>query len=202
MRGQIPPQGYAKDVLIQAYNWIMSQPESVKSQATTADALVVLYNRARRAGGSDAPVSSEKFRNELKDIASELKNFSDPEDQRQAPPVNGEPVALRSAAPLPPRAAEQPLAHAAHGDGPILRNSVHPEAERAGYRQLPPDFPRAPSRPAFIDDGINERPVLSLDSRTIEVLQKTRAHLNLSSDSEALRMLVVLGFERLQGLFR
>ncbi|HEX4926249.1 MAG TPA: hypothetical protein VFV50_19300 [Bdellovibrionales bacterium] len=201
MRGQIPPQGYAKDVLIQAYNWIMSQPESVKSQATTADALVVLYNRARR-GGSDAPVSSEKFRNELKDIASELKNFSDPEDQRTAPPVNGEPVALRTAPAAAPRAPEGHMAHSVHGDGPIVRNAIHPDAERASSRHAPLEYQRGPSRPTFIDDALNDRPVLSLDSRTLEVLQKTRAHLNLSSDSEALRMLVVLGFERVQNLFR
>jgi hypothetical protein len=43
---------------------------------------------------------------------------------------------------------------------------------------------------------------LTLDSHSLEILRKVRNHLNLSSDMEALRMLLSLGFERLQILFR
>lgn len=160
MRGQTPPQAYAKEVLVQAYNWIQSQPDSVKVQAVSADALVSLFNRARRGGGADgmnAPVSSEKFRSELKDIATELKNFSDPELPPQVPPP----------------------------------------------RQLPLEVQRQfAQRPSMIEESREEMHSLHLDARTIEMLHKVKSHLNLSSDSEALRMLVVLGFERLQGLFR
>ncbi len=42
----------------------------------------------------------------------------------------------------------------------------------------------------------------SLDPHSLEIIKKVRQHLNLGSDIEALRMLLVLGFEKLQTLFK
>jgi hypothetical protein len=177
MRGQIPPQGYAKESLIQAFDWLQAQPENVKSQAVSADALIALFNRAKRNGEGTVRVSSEQFKTELKDIATELKNFSDPE-----PPPPKEKPAPRQL----PLDMQKP---ASHRDDLRREDVVRDEYRREDYRRMAPP----PREDLFHGD---------LDPRTSEMLQKVRHHLNLGSDSEALRMLVVLGFERLQNLFR
>ncbi len=41
-----------------------------------------------------------------------------------------------------------------------------------------------------------------LDPQSLEILKKVRQHLNLGSETEALRMLLVLGFEKVQSLFK
>jgi len=41
-----------------------------------------------------------------------------------------------------------------------------------------------------------------LDPQSLEILKKVRQHLNLGSDIEAMRMLLVLGYERIQTLLK
>jgi hypothetical protein len=82
----LPPQAYTREVLTSAFNWLQTQPESVKKLATTPDALVGLYLRAQRYGASsleaDAPVSSQNFMSDLKNLAEGLKQFEDPKERR------------------------------------------------------------------------------------------------------------------------
>jgi hypothetical protein len=82
----LPPQAYTRENLTAAFNWLQSQPESVKRLATTPDALVGLFMRAQRFGASsleaDAPVSSQHFMSDLKNLAEGLKQFEEP---RRAP---------------------------------------------------------------------------------------------------------------------
>lgn len=61
---------------------------------------------------------------------------------------------------------------------------------------VPPQAP-AQTRPSSSHADFN-----SLDPHSLEILKKVRQHLNLGSDVEALRMLLVLGFEKLQSLFK
>lgn len=91
----LPPQAYTREILTAAFNWLQTQPESVKKLATTPDALVGLYSRAKRFGNSslesDAPVSSQNFMSDLKHLAEGLKQFEEPApiprpQQRQSTP--------------------------------------------------------------------------------------------------------------------
>ena len=65
---KLPPQAYTRDTVLEAFNWLNSQPESVRQLAKNEDALVSLYLRAKRFGGvgspleQEAPVSSKKFK--------------------------------------------------------------------------------------------------------------------------------------------
>src|SRR5688572_24243925 len=91
-----PPQAYTREVLTTAFNWLQSQPDSVRRQATTPDSLVALYMRAQRHGSSslatslqtEAPVSSQNFMSDLKNLAEGLKQFEDPKARIQAQAQN------------------------------------------------------------------------------------------------------------------
>lgn len=75
----LPPQAYTREILTAAFNWLQGQPESVRKIATTPDALVSLYMRARRFGDSsvdsDSVDTSQNFISELKNLAEGLKQF-------------------------------------------------------------------------------------------------------------------------------
>ncbi|MCM2280423.1 MAG: hypothetical protein NDI61_01095 [Bdellovibrionaceae bacterium] len=75
----LPPQAYTREILAVAFNWLQSQPESIKRLAQSPDALVGLYLRAQRYGHAspeaDAPVTSQNFVNDLKNLAEGLKQF-------------------------------------------------------------------------------------------------------------------------------
>jgi hypothetical protein len=83
----LPPQAYTREILTNAFNWLQSQPESVRKIATTPDALVGLFLRAQRYGNSsleaDAPISSQSFISDLKNLAEGLKQFEAPRDARR-----------------------------------------------------------------------------------------------------------------------
>jgi len=72
--GTLPPQAYTREMLMQAYQWLRVQPESIKEMAVTPDALVSLFLKAKRSGDSSlesiAPISKENFRNDFKKYRS------------------------------------------------------------------------------------------------------------------------------------
>ena len=102
----LPPQAYTRDVLVKAIDWVATQSPTMRERASSADALVSMYLQARRRASEwqhEAPVSGENFRNDLKHLAEDLKQFEEP----SAPPqVNHVPHVhvpeMRYEAPLPP----------------------------------------------------------------------------------------------------
>jgi hypothetical protein len=74
-----------------------------------------------------------------------------------------------------------------------------PEQEKmvAAFQQ-PETPPQQLTAPAPKATGLE----LTLDPQSLEILKKVRQHLNLSSDTEAMRMLLVLGFEKIQALLK
>ena len=72
-----------------------------------------------------------------------------------------------------------------------------PEPEKSAPPQMVQAEPTFP--PAKMSGNLE---INSLDQHSLEILRKVRQHLNLGSDLEALRMLLVLGFEKLQTLFK
>ncbi|MGE3974436.1 MAG: hypothetical protein AB7F59_07925 [Bdellovibrionales bacterium] len=178
IRGNLPPQAYTKDVLAQAFAWLQNQDDKVKHMAQNSDALVALYLRAKRHGDApphkeDQPASVESFRHQLKSLAQDLQQFVPEEEQRPRIPASM-PAIEDFKEPTPPPAYARPP-------------------------QTPPP-PQIPQAPVIAPQ--NTIGALALDSQSLEILKKVRNHLNLSSEMEALRMLLVLGHERLQTLFR
>ncbi len=76
----MPPQAYTRDTLVKAIDWIARQPLSVKERANSADLTVSLYLQACRRTDLhlDSPVSGETFREDLKHLAQDLKQFEEP----------------------------------------------------------------------------------------------------------------------------
>lgn len=156
-----PPQAYTRDMLAAAYEWLGSQPPSIRELATNSDNLVALYLQARRRltnnsanTNSRSPstmteVSSEAFKQDLRTLAEGMKQF----DSTSSP-------MSRSHLPVPQQTVSQPMTQTTQQE---IFNSV--------------------------------------DSRTLELIRKVQSLCNLSSEREALRMLVAIGYERVLEVF-
>lgn len=164
----LPPQAYTRDVLAQAYNWLKTQPAQIKERATTADSLVSLYLQARRSGAagatnpssswsSEAPASSEAFKNDLKNLAQGLKAF------------------------------DQTNESATTGPAPMI--DPPPPEEESVF---------SPTQAANQSPLIMVSPMLNLDPKSLNMVKEIQNKLNLSTEAEALRALIALGYERLK----
>ena len=67
---RLAPQAYTKETLIKAFEWLQSQDESIKSIATSVDALIGLYMKAKLQGEESLHrLSIKNFKNDLKNLA-------------------------------------------------------------------------------------------------------------------------------------
>jgi hypothetical protein len=154
----VPPQAYTRDTLVKAIDWIAHQPDEMRTQATTADALVALYLQSKRRNGCHShsmsyPVSGENFTEDLKNLAKDLEQFS--------PTVQSPPNRHASFDPAPQAQRNEPRTNSAQPQHPHQWN---------------------------------------VDDRSWAQARNLKERLNLSSESEALRMMIALGAERLDGL--
>lgn len=169
----LPPQAYTREILTAAFNWLQSQPESVRKIATSPDALVGLYLRAQRYGASslenDAPISSQSFMSDLRNLAEGLKQFED--SPQLAPQV----VATA------PRALSHP-----ESDPVSPKPNTPPETK--GENPVPEGKPR--STPS---DGV-------LTDRSLLMIQEVKDGLNLSSEAEVINLMVAIAYKKLKNL--
>lgn len=189
---------YSRVDLQAAFNWLVNQPDHVRKQASDPDRLMTLYYRSSgrpvaeshslRTDSvrldtlrmetstsrmeSEAPVSSQNFLSDLRQINEALRQFESPQ-----------------AAPSAAHAA--PHAPFSGNTGPIPTTAQHisqPQAQthpQSSPHPTPHPTPMAP---------------VALNAKTLETLQEVREKLNLSSDLEALQMLVSLGYKQLKPL--
>ncbi len=171
-----PPQAYTRDILAAAYEWLRSQPQSIRELANNSDNLVALYMQARRRGGSPmlpplTEASSETFKQDLRALAEGMKQFD------HGPLPTAQNPNLNSAHLNPPPSATTPVQNQ-----PALHS--HSNAPTNGSPNIPATTLNLP-----------------IDQRTFEILRNTQNLCNLGSEREALRMLIAIGFERLRDLF-
>ena len=186
--GSLPPQAYTREVLVKAYEWLSAQAPVVRERAKTADAMVALYLQAKRRNGVDgsstweAPTAAsvEAFKADLRNLAEGLRQFDDP----HAPPLTETVSAASVTSPQP---------HA-----PPLRTPVYaPPPPTLPFSDLPPmaaslmreDLPEPPSRDHFV-----------VDAKTQGWIREVQTRLNLSSEADATRALIAIGYERLRDL--
>lgn len=178
-----PPQAYTRDILAAAYEWLRSQPQSIRELANNSDNLVALYMQARRRGGSPmlpplTEASSETFKQDLRALAEGMKQFEHPPHATGAHAAN----ANSNSTHLNP-----PTAHAA-----TVTTAVQPQ----------PALQAHASTPANVSSNMPATTLnMPIDPRTFEILRNTQNLCNLGSEREALRMLIAIGFERLRDLF-
>lgn len=172
----LPPQAYTRDTLVKAIEWLSSQPQSVRERATSADLIVSFYLQARRrmtAAQMEAPVSGENFKQDLKHLAQDLKQFEDPS--------------------APPHTQAQPSRALSHGHFEWPQE-VEPQPPPTPIHHAPPP----PPRPAPVE---HKGPTWSIDPRSLAAAREVQQRLNLSNEGEAIRLLVTFGYERARELF-
>jgi hypothetical protein len=192
----LPPQAYTREILTSAFNWLQTQPESVKKTATSPDTLVGLFRRAQRYGNSsvenDAPISSQNFMTDLKSLAEGLKEFEEPKER--PPERQSERPPERRAAVMPPPMTERPIQN--HSETRSSQNF-------AGFQAATQSASQTNSTPYSVstfagDSGSAVSP--TMNSRSLQMIQEVKNTLNLSSDAEALNMMVAVAYKNLKNL--
>ncbi len=212
----LPPQAYTKETVAQAYTWLQQQPEDIKQQAENTDTLVALFMRAKRNTGSaeqDYPVSSQNFRNDLKQLAGELNQFTDKNDtpplNNVKPPSHTTPPTSPPPTPNTPPAPSQvpgfarqawPESGSPNGYTQEVGNEVRFQFQKptTTAQQPPPSVPLVNNTPS---SGVSPKDLMQLlDSRSIQTILEVKERLNLSSETEVLRLLITMGKEKLSSI--
>lgn len=197
---QLPPQAYTRETLMQAFDWIKTQPRQVQDLASSTDALVSIYMQARRRAGNHGvthPVSSQSFKQDLKNLAEGLRQFEDDGTAAAADAAQTTYVA--------PAGAHVVSAHVVSAQAAAVHHQMPVQQQAPPQQQGPlPQYQAAQfhSSPQQMASPPQQIPQVSqLDPKSVEVLRLVQSRFNLSSENEALRMLISLGFEKVREIF-
>jgi hypothetical protein len=175
----LPPQAYTKDILLKAYQWLMLQNSSIKEMATTPDILVSLYLKATRDGDHalDRP-SIQNFKKELRSLAGMMGELD-------RPVVAPTPTPTPAAQPAP-----QPILRQQH----VMPNIIETPVAAATQTQV------SYTEKTMTATSLNVDLMEQLDCTSRAMIQEVKEQFNLSSDAEALRMLIKVGYTRSKNL--
>jgi hypothetical protein len=179
---------YSRVDLQAAFNWLVNQPDHVRKLASDPDRLMTLYYRStgRSNAESEAPVSSQNFISDLRQINEALRQFEGPQSALATSPLAQNTTNAFSAAPLNSGLGSG-------NGGPQIRSQ---------FQNPQPTSPLAP--PAMSpSQSVSPSHMMGspgMNSKTLEALQEVRIKLNLSSDLEALQVLVSLGYRQIKPL--
>lgn len=201
----LPPQAYTKETLLKAYNWLQSQSDQVKELATTPDQLVSLFLKSSRLGQE----SLQRFTN------SSVSTYNNPTpamptnsnnsaDQNERPSLQSFKSELKNLAGImgdleKPQAAAVPPHPSPTASTPYNGNNYQ------GQYQAPLQAYQGPHSSAANGTTVNATQVSSAsqhDETTQNLIREVKNELNLSSDSEALRMLVKIGYQKVRSLYK
>lgn len=208
----LPPQAYTREILAVAFNWLQNQPESVRRQAVTPDALVGLYMRAQRFGGGDSDGLS--FADDLRDLSGGVKSFDDgragaieesrsgtltmsTEYTQRAVHFNAAPIQMapvQSMATPPPaqpssQTLSQPMAQ------PVAPSIAQPQAQAPSHQAHAHAYPPQ-------GHPLDDQSAVRLTAASLKMTSEIRERMNLSSDVEAANMMIAVAYKTLQNLLR
>ena len=163
----LPPQAYTKETLQKAYTWLLTQNASVKEMVNSQDMLISLYLKAQRSGDSSLDTPSiQNFKQELKNLAGLIGDLQPPQAQAQQAP-------------------------------PAPQQTVERQARTSMPQSFIQSYPTGSQAGAAGSSGGNSQTLLaSLDEQSMMALQEVKMSLNLSSEVEALRALISLGYRQ------
>lgn len=168
----LPPQAYTKDTLLKAYHWVQDQSPAIRELATTPDLLVSLYLKASRDGDQSLDRPS------IHNFKSELRSLAGMMGELERPAAGG-------AAPAPSTApGREPVKTTASTELPVA--PAAPQTFAAEPRVQPKTTAAIPA----------------LDAQSLEMLKEIKEQFNLSSENEALRMLIKIGYQKSRGWMR
>jgi hypothetical protein len=207
----LPPQAYTKETLLKAYQWLMGQNSSLKEIATTPDILVSLYLKATRDGDHSLERPSiQNFKNELRSLAGMMGELDRPAVNHQAPTqsmqmglqMHTEAPANMMPPPQPQVIQQQPQQYHAQA-----HTQVHAQVQSQVHAKVAPS---AASQGTTHQVSYTEKTLTAttqtadmmgiLDCGTRAMIQEVKDEFNLSSELEALRMLVKIGYSRSKGM--
>ena len=171
----LPPQAYTKETMLKAYQWLMLQDESIKEMATTPDILVSLYLKTTRDGEHSLHRPSiQNFKKELKSLAGIMGDLERPQTT---------PVATLEVNPI----------------------SIEPKMTYSNPVSTPAQSTATTQTLSYTEKTVTATSssgslLQHLDMQSQEMVREVKEQLNLSSDAEALRMLIKLGHNKVQGL--
>lgn len=168
----LPPQAYTKDILLKAYSWLMGQSNSIKEMATTPDILVSLFLKATRDGDSALDRPS------ITNFKNELKSLSTLLGELDKAP------SIPSTIPMPSIQETTPS-----------RKAVSTAQPTASFTATTP----VAAAPLLAQPTLE---ALHLDPQCLEMIREVKEELNLSCDSEALRMVIKVGYTRAKSLVK
>lgn len=177
----LPPQAYTKDIMLKAYSWLMGQSNSIKEMATTPDILVSLYLKATRDGDGalDRP-SITNFKNELKSLAGLLGELD------KAPSI--------------PSTIPMPSIHEPTLNKPMASSLRQAPPQQSHFASATSSAAVSAAAPAPASVPNTESSIFGLDSGSLAMIQEVKEGLNLSNDSEALRMIIKVGYTRAKAM--
>ena len=197
----LPPQAYTKETLLKAYHWVQSQAPSIREMAITPDILVSLYLKASRDGDHSLERPSiQNFKSELKSLAGMMGELDGPL------PTTSKTSSMGNS---PPQQKTSPsLTQGSNLQVPFHEN-VSPLPEPSTLSNQRPSFLQGPSLSIQTPPSSprseplrEEDKDLSLDGRSLELVREIRRDFNLSSDGEAIRMLIQIGFSKAKILLK
>ena len=170
----LPPQAYTKETLLKAYNWLQNQSDQVKELATTPDQLVSLYLKSTRLGQD----SLQRYTTQT----PQTTNSSSQQADADRPSLQSFKSELKNLAGMMD-GLEKP---------PAISQSAAPQQPQQAAPVTNTYVPPAPR--------VNAAP--QYDEMTQNLIQEVKNELNLSSDVEALRMLVKIGYQKVRSLYK
>ncbi len=183
----LPPQAYTKETLLKAYNWLQSQSDQVKELATTPDQLVSLYLKSSRLG-------QEPLRQET------LQRYS---QQPSAPPSNPTAEIPESTDRPSLQSFKSELKNLAGMMGDLDRPAQTPPTQAAVGSPSSHHQQQAPSKVVASNPSSTKgHGSVHYDEMTQNMIREVKSELNLSSDTEALRMLVKIGYQKVRSLYK
>jgi hypothetical protein len=202
----LPPQAYTKETLQKAYTWLLNQSASVKDLATTQDMLISLYLKAQRSGDASLETPSiQNFKQELKNLATMIGDLQTPSSYQvqNSAPIVQPPPAPPAASTNASLATNPPLQSPA--PAPTISNSPTPMTTPTPKVVTQNNSSLNSGSGASSNSGSNSSSSSSLgqlDLQSLQILSDVRHNLNLSSDIEALRMLITLGYRQIKKMRR
>lgn len=182
----LPPQAFTKETLHKAYLWLNAQGPHIKELATTPELLVSLFLKAQRNGEESLNRPSiQNFKNELKSLAGMMGEFetssvgsTNPSDSHVSPSEKNPSTAPGSA-----NSSDSKQYHSQSMD------ARYDSADIYNYRK--------PIESNSKENWTtNTNSLQGLDTRSFAMIQEVKNQFNLSSETEALRLLISLGYSK------
>lgn len=226
----LPPQAYTKDTLVEAYAWLQSQNDSIKEIATTPDILVSLYMKAKMQGmeALERP-SIQNFKTELKSLVGIMGEF-EIKEHKQVTQVTASKMSFEPL--RTDLSRHENLKTDTHTHSEISKNessykSSFPNLEpktidvsaSKSFLSTPATAPtinsndnsgtskELNSNKSLVTSEIKAETsdttcAFKLDSKSLSKIKETKEQFNLSSDEEALRMIIAAGFQQISRMWK